>query len=141
MFVNRRSGLPATHETCLLPSRHIQDLFNAASLGTETVMNRIAFLVTALAVFPALAAGLAVPGAHASSGGEQGELRRDRRAGNILPPREIERDILPRMAGMQYLGPEYDPSAMIYRLKFIKNGKVYFVDVDARSGRVVSQSR
>lgn len=101
-------------------------------------MNRIAsLLLAALAVLPAVSA----PAAHANSGGEQGELRRDRRAGNILPPREIEQDILPRMAGMQYLGPEYDPSAMVYRLKFIKNGKVYFVDVDARTGRVISQSR
>ncbi|WP_429274961.1 PepSY domain-containing protein [Novosphingobium gossypii] len=101
-------------------------------------MNRIAsLLLAALAVLPALSA---TP-ANANSGGEQGELRRDRRAGNILPPREIEQDILPRMAGMQYLGPEYDPSAMVYRLKFIKNGKVYFVDVDARTGRVISQSR
>ena len=45
------------------------------------------------------------------------------------------------MAGMQYIGPEYDPAAMTYRLKFIKNGKVYFVDVDARTGRIIGQSR
>ena len=42
---------------------------------------------------------------------------------------------------MQYLGPEYDPAAMVYRLKFIRDGRVVFVDVDARSGQVISQSR
>ncbi|MEE4453213.1 PepSY domain-containing protein [Novosphingobium resinovorum] len=100
-------------------------------------MKRISTLLAVLAVLPALAA----PQAYAGSGGEQGELRRERRAGNILPPREIERDILPRMAGMQYLGPEYDPAAMTYRLKFIKNGRVTFIDVDARTGRIIGQSR
>ncbi|KPH59320.1 MAG: hypothetical protein E2586_11085 [Novosphingobium sp.] len=80
--------------------------------------------------------------AHAADpGGEQGEVRRERKAGNVRPLREIEREVLPRMSGMQYLGPEYDPAAMAYRLKFIQNGKVYFVDVDARTGRVIGQSR
>ena len=43
------------------------------------------------------------------------------------------------MPGMQYLGPEYDPAAMAYRLKFIRDGRVVFVDVDARSGQVINQ--
>jgi hypothetical protein len=30
---------------------------------------------------------------------------------------------------------------MAYRLKFIKNGKVEFVDVDARSARILNHSR
>ena len=34
---------------------------------------------------------------------------------------------------------EYDPAAMAYRLKFIRNGRVVFVDVDARSGQVLSE--
>jgi hypothetical protein len=38
---------------------------------------------------------------------------------------------------MQYLGPEYDPAAMVYRLKFIREGHVMFVDVDARTGQVL----
>jgi len=40
---------------------------------------------------------------------------------------------------MQYLGPEYDPVAIAYRLKFIHDGRVVFVDVDARSGQVISR--
>jgi diketogulonate reductase-like aldo/keto reductase len=54
--------------------------------------------------------------------------------------RQIEQRILPQMQGMQYLGPEYDPIAMAYRLKFIRDGKVHFVDVDARTGRIRGQS-
>ncbi|WP_395326870.1 PepSY domain-containing protein [Novosphingobium sp. BL-8H] len=93
-------------------------------------------LVAAFAlVAPTLCAHAADPG------GDQGEARRERKAGNILSIRQIEQLVLPRMGGMQYLGPDYDPAAMAYRLKFIQNGKVYFVDVDARTGRVIGQSR
>ena len=63
------------------------------------------------------------------------------RAGNVRSLREIEQKILPMMPGTQYLGPEYDPAAMAYRLKFIRDGRVIFVDVDARSGEIRSQSR
>ena len=55
--------------------------------------------------------------------------------------REIEQQVLPTMPGMQYLGPEYDPTALAYRLKFIRDGRVVFVDVDARSGTVREQRR
>ena len=78
---------------------------------------------------------------HADPYSEQGEVRKERRAGNILSIRQIEQAVLPQMSGMQYLGPEYDPAAMAYRLKFIQNGKVFFVDVDARSARIIGRSR
>ena len=71
----------------------------------------------------------------------QGEARREMRAGTIYSIREIERKVLPTKQGMQYLGPEYDPTAMAYRLKFIRDGHVTFVDVDARTGDVISESR
>ena len=69
----------------------------------------------------------------------QGEVRKDVREGKVSSLRDIERRVLPSMAGMQYLGPEYDPAAMAYRLKFIRDGRVVFVDVDARSGQVLNQ--
>ena len=85
--------------------------------------------------------GASAPSAHADPAREQGEVREQHRAGNVQSLREIERRILPRMRGMQYLGPEYDPAAMAYRLKFIDNGRVHFVDVDARSGRIIGSTR
>jgi|SRR6185369_8178831 len=72
---------------------------------------------------------------------EQGSVRREMRAGNVQSLREIERKIVPSMRGMEYLGPEYDPAAMAYRLKFIRDGRVVFVDVDARTGRILGESR
>lgn len=72
---------------------------------------------------------------------EQNEVRRDLRNGSVRSLRDIERAVLPMMRGMQYLGPEYDPEAMAYRLKFIRDGRVVFVDVDARTGRILGEQR
>ena len=71
---------------------------------------------------------------------DQGQVRKEMRAGNVRSLREIEGAVLPQMRGMQYLGPEYDAGAMAYRLKFIRDGRVVFVDIDARSGRVLKRS-
>jgi uncharacterized iron-regulated membrane protein len=72
---------------------------------------------------------------------EQGQARREMRAGNVRSLRDIESRVLPTKRGMQYLGPEYDPTALAYRLKFIRDGRVVFVDVDARTGQVMGESR
>lgn len=82
----------------------------------------------------------AVP-ALAQAGGEQKQVRREARAGNVMPLRQLEQKVLPMMGGAQYLGPEYDPTVMVYRLKFIRDGRVIFVDIDARSGDILRQSR
>lgn len=71
--------------------------------------------------------------------GEQVQARMDMAAGQVKPLREIERRVIPRMRGMQYLGPEYDSIAQVYRLKFIDGDRVRFVDVDARSGEIIRQ--
>lgn len=86
---------------------------------------------------------LATPAAplFAEPGSEQGQVRKEMRAGNVRSLREIEGRVLPMMPGMQYLGPEYDAAAMAYRLKFIRQGRVVFVDVDAKSGTIINQSR
>jgi uncharacterized membrane protein YkoI len=86
---------------------------------------------------------LAVPAAPALAqpGGEQKQVRKEARAGNVLPLRQLEQKVLPSMGGAQYLGPEYDPTVMVYRLKFIRDGRVIFVDIDARSGDILRQSR
>ena len=86
---------------------------------------------------------LAVPAMPAFAGpkDEQGKARKELRAGNVRSLREIEQKVLPMMPGAQYLGPEYDPSALAYRLKFIREGRVIFIDVDARTGKILGHSR
>ncbi|MFN4019861.1 MAG: PepSY domain-containing protein [Erythrobacter sp.] len=98
---------------------------------------RLAAVVAALTV-----AGAAVPAAatQAQSLSDQGEARREAQAGTQLSLREIERRILPQMRGSEYLGPAYDSTARAYRLKFIREGRVTYVDVDARTGRVIARS-
>jgi hypothetical protein len=54
---------------------------------------------------------------------------------------EIEARILPAMRDAEYLGFAYDSTARAYRLKFIKDGRVTYVDVDARTGRIIGRSR
>ena len=71
---------------------------------------------------------------------DQGAARKEAQAGHILKSREIEARILPMMGNAEYLGFAYDSTAMAYRLKFIRDGKVLFVDVDARSGRIIQKS-
>lgn len=72
---------------------------------------------------------------------DQGQAREQMKAGNQLSLREIERRVLPRMRGSEYLGPAYDSTARAYRLKFIKDGRVTYIDVDARTGRIINRSR
>lgn len=98
------------------------------------------FIASCLAATLAVSGFAAAP-SHAQSRDDQGEARREMRAGNTLKLRDIERRILPTMKGAEYLGPAYDSTAMVYRLKFIREGRVIFVDVDARTGRVLRRSR
>ena len=102
-------------------------------------MTRVARIILAALVVVTPLTALPVAAGAAPRRDAQGEVRKDMREGRVVSLRDIERQILPTMPGMQYLGPEYDPAAMAYRLKFIRDGRVVFVDVDARSGQVISQ--
>lgn len=88
-----------------------------------------------------LLAAPAMPVQAGPGGNPQEQARKELRAGNIRPIREIEGRVIPAMHGAQYLGFEYDPVALAYRLKFIHDGHVIFVDVDARSGETIRKSR
>lgn len=105
-------------------------------------MKRVRSLSAGIATALAFAAFAAPPAAAQEQlRGDQGEARREAQAGTQLPLREIERRILPQMRGSEYLGPAYDSTARAYRLKFIRDGRVTYVDVDARSGRIIGRSR
>jgi hypothetical protein len=83
---------------------------------------------------------VAVPALADQPKSDQGAARKEAQAGHILKSREIEGRILPMMGKAEYLGFAYDSTAMAYRLKFIREGRVLFVDVDARSGRIIQKS-
>lgn len=95
-------------------------------------------IVLSLIAIAFVTSGATAP-AHARKGDDQGKAREQMHSGKVLSLREIEGRIVPRMRGMEYLGPEYDGTAQVYRLKFIDGGRVIFVDVDARSGSILRQ--
>ena len=97
--------------------------------------------VTAMLPQPADAQSRVDPRRSSQQQTDQNEARREMRAGNTMKLREIEAIVLPMMRDAEYLGPAYDPVAMAYRLKFIRDGRVLFVDVDARTGRILRRSR
>lgn len=71
---------------------------------------------------------------------DQDAAYRATQQGRIMPLRSIESRIVPRMRGADYLGPELDSRSGTYRLKFMRDGRVIWVDVDARSGQVLGKS-
>jgi uncharacterized membrane protein YkoI len=70
---------------------------------------------------------------------EQDQAWRATRDGRMMPLRDIESRVLPKVGGADYLGPELNGER--YRLKFMRQGEVFWVDVDARTGRVVGRSK
>lgn len=100
-------------------------------------MHKLFAPVVALAL---VAGGLAVP-AGAQTRGDQASAREEMKAGRTLPVREIERRVIPQMRGHEYLSFEYDGASSAYRLKFIREGQVVWVDVDARTARILRVSR
>ena len=60
------------------------------------------------------------------------------REGRSMPLPQLERRVMPMMGGADYLGPEMNGDT--YRLKFMQNGRVIWVDVDGQ-GRVIRRSR
>ena len=89
----------------------------------------------------------------AQSNPAQDAARRDTQSGKAMPLRQIEAIVFRTLGAplcsnaqgssdcYEYLGPAYDPSAMAYRLKFMRNSRVTFVDIDARTGRVLNRAR
>ncbi|MBT2134129.1 hypothetical protein KK137_07270 [Croceibacterium sp. LX-88] len=107
-------------------------------------------LIASLAAAALCAGGLTAPAAAQhrgdrgrgdSSRSDQATAREEMNAGRNMSSRDIERRIVPQMRGSDYLGFEYDSAASAYRLKFIKEGQVTWVDVDARTGRVLRVSK
>ena len=72
--------------------------------------------------------------------GDQDAALAARMQGRILPLREIENRVVPTMRGAQYIGFDFNSAAAVYTLKFLRNGSVIWVSVDARSGAVIGRT-
>ena len=87
----------------------------------------------------ALGAGLFASPALADRPRDQDRAFEATKQGRSMPLPSIERRVMPFMDGADYLGPEFDGDT--YRLKFMRNGRVIWVDVDAATGRIKRRSR
>ena len=97
-------------------------------------MNLVRTLVAAL-----LSAGLIASPALADRPRDQDRAFEATKEGRSMPLPKIERRVMPFMDGADYLGPEFNGET--YRLKFMRNGRVIWVDVDAATGRILRRSK
>jgi hypothetical protein len=116
----------------------IHQIFNAARLCPRPMVIFKSFIAVALVT------SLAIIPAHAQKGrrGEQDAAYQATRQGEVRSLRSIENGIVPRMksSGSDYIGAEFDGGQARYRLKFIRDGAVIWVDVDGRSGAVIGKA-
>ena len=90
------------------------------------------------------AVGLAVAPALANAQGglqrnEQNGAYRAMQQGNILPFPEIRRRVSVTVPNAQYIGVEII-GGVVYRFKFMRGAEVIWIDVDARSGRIIART-
>ena len=69
---------------------------------------------------------------------DQDRAFRATQEGRSMPLPQLERRVIPRMGGADYLGPEYRGRTL--RMKFMDQGKVIWVDVDPMTGRIIGKS-
>ncbi|MCM8556266.1 PepSY domain-containing protein [Sphingomicrobium sediminis] len=60
------------------------------------------------------------------------------RNGEAMPLPELKQRVIPRMPGYKYLNVELRGD--LYRFKFVRDGRLVWVDVDPRTGRIVGSS-
>ena len=90
----------------------------------------------------AMALVAAMPAAEA--GGRRDEQDAARRAmldGHVMPFSMIKRRVDAQMDGAAYVGSEFNPGSNRYRLKYVKDGKVVWVDADGRTGDIIGWAR
>ena len=86
----------------------------------------------------AFAAGLTSAPALADPPRDADKAFENTRKGRSMPLPQLERRVMPFMGGADYLGPELNGG--VTRMKFMRQGRVIWVDVDGQ-GRIVRRSR
>ena len=85
-----------------------------------------------------LAAGFCSTPALAEKSRDSDEVFKNTQRGRSLLLPQLEERVIPHMGGADYLGPELNGG--VTRMKFMRNGRVIWVDVDGR-GRIIRRSR
>ena len=71
--------------------------------------------------------------------GDQGGAYRAMQQGEVLPFPEIRRRVSITVPNAQFIGVEII-GGMVYRLKYMRGSEVIWIDVDARTGRIVART-
>src|SRR5215210_5066743 len=116
--------------------RAIHRIFNA--LAISPLAKRFAMRLFRSLFGGLIAAGLIASPAWADRPRDQDRAFQATRDGRSMPLPQIERRVMPFMGGADYLGPEFRGET--YRLKFMRDGRVIWVDVDAATGRIIGRS-
>lgn len=95
--------------------------------------------IRAIILAVAAAAGLSSAPALADPPRDSDRAFEATREGRTMPLPQLERRVLPFMGDADYLGPELN--GVIYRFKFMQNGRVIWIDVDGQTGRIIRRSR
>lgn len=91
------------------------------------ILSLLAMAGLAATALPAAAQGLHLR--------EQDAAYRAAQQGRILPLPTIRARI--RVRGAEFIGAEFD--GVVYRLKYMRGSEVIWIDVDARTGRIVGR--
>ena len=92
----------------------------------------------ALLLAAALAAGFSSTPTLANPPRDADKAFENTRKGRSMPLPQLERRVMPFMGGADYLGPELNGG--VTRMKFMREGRVIWVDVDGQ-GRIIRRSR
>jgi hypothetical protein len=97
-------------------------------------------LLRALLLTGVVAAGLTSAPALGEPPRDSKRAFEGRRVGHSMPLPQLELRVMPLVGpNADYLGPELNGQS--YRMKFIQNGRVIWVDVDPQTGRILRRSR
>jgi len=77
---------------------------------------------------------LVLAGANPAAAGVEDRVRDLQEAGDIMPFDAIRSRVMQQVRG-DYVGVEFDAATLTYRFRFLVDGNVINVDVDARTGQ------
>lgn len=123
-------GLSASFTTCSIAGRYAMSMKMINRLFSGLGMGLVAWM------------SLGLPEAHAlGPKDEQDAARRAMLDGRVMPFAMIKRRMEREMGDATYLGSEFNEASNRYRLKYVREGRVMWVDVDGRTGEVTGRAR